>query len=66
LGSNFIKKILESHVPEVKKGEIIIREILRLPGKLSKVLVDKRKGSMIDPAGTCIGRSGERIKGASE
>ena len=63
----FIRKLLEQEVPQVKKDLVAIRDILRLPGLISKVVVEKgkeaiRKGLELDPAGTCIGRGAERIE----
>jgi len=66
----FICKLLEKEVPQIKEGTVAIRDILRLPGLISKVMVEKgkvaiEKGLNIDPAGTCIGEGGERAKSVS-
>jgi len=63
----FIHKLLEREIPEIKKGVIVIHDILRLPGVASKILVEKGKSAIkfnlsIDPAGTCIGKRGEAAK----
>ena len=70
LDNSFIRKLLEQEVPQIKSGIIAIRDILRLPGLVSKVLVEKGKVAIekrlnIDPAGTCIGEAGERAKSIS-
>jgi transcription termination/antitermination protein NusA len=62
--------LLEQEIPQVKSGIIAIRDILRLPGLMSKVLVERGKVAIekrlnIDPAGTCIGEAGERAKSIS-
>ena len=66
----FLRRLLEREIPEIKKDIITIRDILRLPGLASKVIVEKgpeaiKKGLKIDPAGTCIGEGGERAKSVS-
>jgi transcription antitermination factor NusA-like protein len=38
--------------------------MLRIPGVLSKILVEGKRG-LVDPSGACIGRGGERIKNIS-
>jgi len=39
----FIQRLLEQEIPEIKKGTIIIRHVLRLPGVLSKVVVESKE-----------------------
>ncbi|MEG7978408.1 MAG: hypothetical protein NY202_00340 [Mollicutes bacterium UO1] len=39
----FIQRLLEQEVPEIKKGIIVIRHTLRLPGLLSKVIVESKE-----------------------
>jgi len=63
----FIRKLLEQEILEIKRGITAIRDILRLPGVVSKLIVEEgteaiRKGLKVDPAGACIGEKGERIK----
>ncbi|CAG8561784.1 9537_t:CDS:2 [Ambispora leptoticha] len=55
----------KQEIPQIKNGIIAIRDVLRLPGLMSKVVVEKgkvaiEKGLDIEPAGTCIGERGER------
>jgi len=66
----FIRKLLEQEVSQIKNGIIAIHDILRLPGLVSKVMVERgkvamEKGLRIDPAGTCIGEEGEKAKSIS-
>lgn len=58
---DFIKKIFEVEVPEIKEGLITIEKIVRVPGLMSKVIVKSNKFKL-DPVGTCIGKKGARIK----
>jgi N utilization substance protein A len=39
----FIQRLLEQEIPEIKKGAIVIRHTLRLPGLLSKVIVESKE-----------------------
>lgn len=61
----FLHRLFELNVPQIKEGVIIIRHILRVPGVLSKVVVESKKIG-IDPLGTCIGRDAERIRRISQ
>lgn len=58
---SFLLKLLETEVPEIKEGIIVIKEILRLPGIICKAVVESKK-LYLNPSGTCIGREGSRIK----
>lgn len=58
---DFIRKIFEVEVPEIKEGLITIEKIIRVPGLMSKVIVKSNKFKL-DPVGTCIGKKGARIK----
>jgi transcription termination/antitermination protein NusA len=66
----FIQRLLEQEIPQIKEGIIAIRHILRIPGLVSKVVVEKgkvaiEKGLNINPYGTCVGERGERAKAVS-
>jgi len=39
----FLIRLLELEIPEIKEGMIAIRHILRLPGLVSKVIVESKK-----------------------
>ncbi|MCM8785127.1 MAG: transcription termination factor NusA [Candidatus Omnitrophica bacterium] len=58
---NFVKKLLESEIPEIKEEIVEIKAIARFPGDLTKVAVFS-KDEKIDPVGTCIGDRASRIK----
>jgi N utilization substance protein A len=67
----FIRKILEQEIPQLKIGIIAVRDVLRIPGIISKVIVEKgnlafERNIHIDPTGTCIGERGTKIKAISE
>jgi N utilization substance protein A len=57
----FLRKLLELEIPEIKEKIIVIRQILRVPGLLSKLVVESKKMG-VDPLGTCIGKNAERIR----
>jgi transcription termination/antitermination protein NusA len=66
----FIRKLLEHEIPQIKEGLVVVHDILRLPGLMSKIMVKKGSAALekkveIDPAGTCIGERGERAKSIS-
>jgi len=58
---NFVKKLLENEIPEIKEGIIEIKAIARFPGDLTKIAVFS-KNEKVDPVGTCIGDKAGRIK----
>ncbi|KLL03897.1 MAG: transcription elongation factor NusA [Mycoplasmataceae bacterium CE_OT135] len=59
----FLRKILEIEIPEIKKKEIIIQTILRQPGLISKIIVRSKEGlSISNVKGTCIGEEGNRVR----
>jgi N utilization substance protein A len=66
----FIHKLLEQEILQIKEGTVAIRHILRVPGLVSKVVVEKgkvaiEKGLDISPSGACIGERGRRAKSLS-
>lgn len=57
---NFVRRLLESEIPELIDGTILLHGVAREPGIRSKVAlssIDER----IDPIGACIGEKGTRI-----
>jgi transcription termination/antitermination protein NusA len=60
----FIQRILEQEILEIKKGIITVRHILRLPGLVSKIIVES-KNPELKPKGACIGENASRIKSIS-
>ena len=57
----FFRKALELEIPEIKNKVIIIRDILRLPGLISKIIVES-KNPHLNAVGTCIGKDASRIR----
>ena len=62
---NFLKRLIEQEVPEVKEGSIIIKAVVREPGERAKVLVHS-EDPKIDPVGVIVGVKGSRIHPISE
>ena len=58
----FLKRLLESEVPEVADGLISIRGVARMPGESAKVSVESYD-DLIDPVGACVGVKGSRVSG---
>lgn len=56
--------MLEKEIPQIKDGKIIIRHILRLPGLISKIIVESKEMGL-NPKGTCIGKEAIRIRSIS-
>ena len=57
----FLNRLFEMEIPEIEDGIIDIKEVSRVPGDRSKVIVfssDKR----IDAVGACVGMRGSRIQ----
>lgn len=44
-------------IPDVNNGSVVVKDIARDPGSLSKVMVDG-----VNAVGACIGFKGQRIK----
>ena len=59
--AEFVKKLLESEIPEVFEGEVEIKGVVRSPGYKTKILVHSHS-SEIDSVGACVGVGGGRIK----
>lgn len=58
----FLRKLLEIEVPEILEGVIVIKKVVRDPGRRSKVAVESLD-DRIDPVGACVGIKGSRIHG---
>lgn len=58
--NQFLAKLLAAQVPELTSGEIIIKKVVREPGRRAKVAVHSDNHS-IDPVKVCVGQSGKRI-----
>ena len=57
----FIEKLLERAVPEIKEGIVSIKACERDAGKRTKIFVDSNNEN-IDPVGTCIGPESSRVR----
>jgi N utilization substance protein A len=58
---NFLRRLLETEVPEIYHGVVEIRSIAREPGQRAKVAVSATQQG-IDPVGACVGIRGVRIQ----
>lgn len=58
---NFLRRLLETEVPEIYHGIVEIRSIAREPGHRAKVAVSATQAG-IDPVGACVGVKGVRIQ----
>lgn len=57
---NFVRRLLESEIPELIDGTILLHGVAREPGIRSKVALSSTE-ERIDPIGACIGEKGTRI-----
>jgi N utilization substance protein A len=56
---NFVHRLLEAEVPEIKAGTVQVRAIAREPGLRTKIAVSSTQ-SGLDPVGACVGPKGVR------
>lgn len=63
--TQFLKKLLETEIPEIANGNIEIKDIIRQPGERAKVAVHTKEED-IDAIGACIGVKGNRILAISK
>lgn len=61
----FVAKLFEYEVPEIKSGVIVVRGVVREPGNRSKIAVES-KDPKIDPVGACVGPKGARVQAVVE
>ena len=57
---NFVKRLFENEVPEIKSGLVVLKKIVREAGYRTKIAVSTTDPS-VDPVGACIGPKGSRI-----
>jgi len=57
---NFVKRLFELEIPEIRDGMILIKGISREAGLRTKIAVESRDES-VDAVGSCIGKNGMRI-----
>ena len=58
----FLQRLLETEVPEIHDGLILVRKIARIPGERAKIAVESYD-DRIDSVGACVGVKGSRIHG---
>lgn len=58
--NDFIEAILRKIVPELEEGKVVIKRIVRIAGKRSKILVSA-VDEKIDPVGVFVGQRADRI-----
>lgn len=58
---DFLRKLLEIEIPGIAQKKIIIQDILRLPGMISKVIVNS-KFPINNLLGACLGERGIRAQ----
>ncbi|MBI5440136.1 MAG: transcription termination/antitermination protein NusA [Deltaproteobacteria bacterium] len=58
----FLKKLFEIEVPEVREGVVEIKACTREPGERAKIAVVSHD-SDVDPVGACVGMRGSRVRG---
>mgnify|MGYP000367071312 CR=1 FL=1 len=58
--TEFVQKLLEMEVPEIRDKTVEILKIVREPGVRTKILV-KSNNPKVDPVGACVGIRGSRI-----
>ena len=56
---NFVHRLLEAEVPEIKAGTVQVRAIAREPGLRTKIGVSSSQPGL-DPVGACVGPKGVR------
>ncbi len=61
----FLKRLLETEIPEVGEKDIDIKAVARIPGERAKVAV-YAKDLKMDPVGIVVGLRGSRIQPISE
>ena len=61
----FLHELLKQNIPEIRDGQVVIKDIKRIPGLRAKVVVFAADTS-IEPVTACIGMRGIRIKGISQ
>lgn len=62
---NFVVKLFEREVPEIKEGIVEIKSISREPGVRSKIAVISND-SDVEPIGACVGNRGIRVNAVVE
>ena len=61
----FVKRLLESEIPELSEGVVMLYSVARDPGSRSKIAVYS-ENEKVDAVGACIGEKGIRINNISK
>eukprot|EP00982_Pelagococcus_subviridis_P014363 31323-Pelagococcus_subviridis.AAC.10 len=61
--AGLLAEVLKKEVPEVATGDVVIRSVARVSGKMSKVAVSRRDGAVgtWDPVLACVGENNSRM-----
>jgi len=59
-GPQFVRALFDLEVPEIGKGEVVVKAIAREAGYRTKICVHSETAN-IDPIGACVGAKGARI-----
>ncbi len=59
--ADFVKKLIETEIPEVFEGIVEVKKVVRIAGYKTKIALQSNSKE-IDPVGTCVGIGGARIK----
>ncbi len=62
---NFVKRLFEEEVTEIKDGTVEIKSIAREPGSRTKIAVYSNNPN-VDPVGACVGVNGVRVNAIVE
>jgi len=61
VSEDFVRKLLEKEIVEVKEGIVEVLNVARIPGERTKISV-RSNDPHVDPVGACVGARGDRIR----
>ena len=66
--AGLLAEVFKAEIPEVANGDVVIKSVARVSGKLSKVAVARREGSEDgeDPVSICVGEQNVRLRNIRE
>ena len=66
--AGLLAEVLAAEVPEVASGDVVIKSVARVSGKMSKVAVARRDGAekVFDPVLACVGVENSRLRAIRE
>ena len=62
---DFVAKLFEFEVPEIKSGIVVVKGVVREAGNRSKIAFES-KDPKVDPVGACVGPKGTRVQAVVE